>query len=125
MGLLFRIGALVPFIARWLTVISGWLAERKWGQWLLFYLASALPWMIDKVISFFGVKFVSDNFLVPGLMPLITDQFLALPSDWKAYMGLARVDEALSILVSALVIRVAYSIRIQRTPNAPNWTTTP
>lgn len=116
---------LLPGIGRMLTGLSGWLMRRKWGMWLMFYLGGAVWRWIEKLITFAGVLFVANEWAAPALMAYITGPLLSMPEHWQQLMGLTRVDQAISIIMSAVVVRAASSIRIQRNPQAPNWTTSP
>lgn len=115
----------IPAIGRGVTAIITWLAQRKWGQWLMFYLAAGIGAWIQKIVTFAGVMFVSSEYAMPALLPYISGPLLGLPEAWQGFLGLTKVDQAISIILSAVVVRAASSIKIARNPNSPNWTTSP
>lgn len=115
----------IPAIGKQITGIIGWLAQRKWGQWLMFYLAAGVGMWIQKIVTFLGVSFVATEYAMPALLPYITGPLLGMPEQWQGFLGLTRVDQAISIVLSAVVVRAASTIKFTRNPNSPNWGTTP
>lgn len=116
---------MLPLIGRMLVAITGWLARRKWGQWLMFYLVTGLGTWIEKLLTFAGLMLVSNEFVTPELLPFVTGPLLGMPDPFPQLLALTKIDQAITILISAVVTKAASSIRISRNPSAPNWSTSP
>lgn len=122
------IGALltrIPGIGSALLRLTTWLMERKWGQWLMFFFASALWGFVEKLIGFFGVMLVANQIGVGDLVPYVSGPLLGMPEPFPQLLALTKIDVATTIIISALVVRVLSSIKIQRKPGAPGWSTSP
>lgn len=113
----------LPRIGGMVSAVSGWLMARKWGQWLLFYLGGAVGLWINKLVTFAGVALVANNFAVPPLMQYISGPLLSLPPEWINFLALVKVDQAVTIIVSALAAKSLSSIQVAKNPQSPNWTT--
>lgn len=111
----------IPGVSRLLGTLVGWLTRRKWGNFLMMYLALGIGRWIEKIVTFAGVMLVVHNFAAPALMPMISGPLLGLPDEWQQFMALTRIDEAISIIISAVVVRASASVTLQRNPNSPAW----
>lgn len=115
----------IPGIARLLLALTTWLTRRKWGLWLSFFLSSAAWAFVEKLIGFAGVMFVSNTIGVPELLPYVSGPLLGMPSPFPELLALTKIDKAATIILSAVVVKLVSSIKIQRKPGAPGWTTSP
>ena len=117
--------ARIPGIATLLLRLSTWLAQRKWGQWVMFYIVGSIGLMIQKIIGWVGVLMVSDEFLTPQILPFVTGPLLGMPEPFPQLLALTKIDSGITVILSAVVVQAASKIRIKRNPQAPGWTTSP
>lgn len=114
----------LPGAARLFSALSGWLMGRKWGTWLLFYLGGTIGMWLNKIVTFAGVAFVAQTYAAPAFLEKVTGPMLGLPPEWINLFALTKVDQAVSIIVSAVVVKLAMGIKVVKNPQSPNWTTT-
>lgn len=117
--------AWIPGVARLLLFLTTWLTQRKWGMWLVFFFGSALWAFVEKMFVFAGVMLVSHNLGASQLLPYISGPILGMPSPFPQLLALTKIDQAATIILSAVVAKLVGSIKIQRAPGAPGWTTSP
>lgn len=122
---MFALLAWIPGIARLLLVLTTWLTKRQWGLWLVFFLSSAAWAFVEKLIAFAGIMFVSNSLGVSQLLPYVSGPLLGMPSPFPELLALTKIDKAATIILSAVVVKMVSSIKIQRRPGAPGWTTSP
>ncbi len=122
---MFALLAWIPGIARLLLALTTWLTTRKWGLWLVFFLSSAAWAFIEKLIAFAGIMFVSNSLGVSQLLPYVSGPLLGMPSPFPELLALTKIDKAATIILSAVVVKLVSSIKIQRKPGAPGWTPSP
>lgn len=115
----------IPGISRLLLALTTWLTRRKWGLWLSFFLSSAAWAFVEKLIGFAGIMFVSNSLGVSELLPYVSGPLLGMPSPFPELLALTKIDKAATIILSAIVVKLVSSIKIQRKPGAPGWSTSP
>ena len=115
----------IPGMATLLLRITTWLTKSRWGLALSFFLVSSLWGAITRVITWLGLSWVATEYAAPHVLPLITGPLTGLPPVWVQLLALTKVDQAITVIVSALVIKAVSSIKVQRNPQAPGWTTSP
>lgn len=115
----------IPGISRLLLALTTWLTRRKWGLWLSFFLSSAAWAFVEKLIGFAGIMFVSNTLGVSELLPYVSGPLLGMPSPFPELLALTKIDKAATIILSAIVVKLVSSIKIQRKPGAPGWSTSP
>lgn len=115
----------IPGIGGLLLRLTTWLTKSRWGLALSFFLVSSIWQVIQRILFFIGLSWVATNYASPQILPLITGPLTSLPPEWVQLLALTKVDQAITIIVSAVVTRAISSIRLQRNPNAPGWTTSP
>lgn len=115
----------IPGIGGLLLRLTTWLTKSRWGLALSFFLVSSIWQVIQRILFFIGLSWVATNYASPQILPLITGPLTSLPPEWLQLLALTKVDQAITIIVSAVVTRAISSIRLQRNPNAPGWTTSP
>ena len=122
---MFALLEFIPGIARLLLFLTTWLTRRKWGLWLTFFFASALWSFIEKLFVFAGVMFVSHTVGVSQLLPYVSGPLLGMPDPFPQLLALTKIDQAATIILSAIVAKLVGSIKIRRAPGAPGWSTSP
>ena len=115
----------IPQIGTLLLRLSTWLMQRKWGQWVLFYLGGAFFAILDKVVTWLGVMFVANELGVGNLLPYVSGPLLGMPDPFPQLLALTKIDQAATVLLSAVVAKAVSNIKITRRPGAPGWTTSP
>lgn len=125
MGGLLSLLRKVPGIGTAMMRLSTWLTQRKWGQWLMFYVVGSLGLYIQKIIAFLGVYLVSSEYATPALLPLVTGPMLGMPEPFPELLALTKIDKGITVILSAIVVQAASRIKIARNPQAPGWTTSP
>ncbi len=109
--LLRGIGAL---IARGFT----WIKATTWGQWLIFYLLTFLGGIIGKIFLLLGVTLVVNRWVTPELTPMIANHLLGMPPEWIDLLALTKIDQAITIVLSAIGIAMADRVFVRRKRNA-------
>ena len=115
----------IPGMGRLLLRLTTWLTKSRWGLALSFFLVSSVWQIIERILFFIGLSWVATQYAAPQVLPLISGPLLGLPPEWVQLLALTRIDEAITIVVSAVVTRAISSIRLQRNPQAPGWSTSP
>ena len=98
------------------------------GQWtskvlgnLFGMLQGVLGGLVVKLLQFFGLTLAINTFATPVVLPYIIGPLTGLPPDWQAFLAMARIDRAITILISAMAIAVSARIRLK--PSNPSiWT---
>lgn len=88
---------LLALLAELLLPLLGWL------------LRTVVVSLVARVLIGFGVAAVSYKFAVGPILDGIRSQATGLPADLIQWLGLLRFDVALTIILSAYVIRFAMS----------------
>lgn len=125
MGSVFNLLSRIPGISRLMLWLSTWLGQRRWGQWLTFFLLGAAGQFIGKVLTWMGVYFVSSEFATPHMIPLVSGPLLGMPDPFPSLLGLTKIDKAATVILSAVAASMLSKIQIRRNPQAPGWTTSP
>ena len=79
---------------------------------LLSGLKAAAAGIVGKVLSTFGLTMVSFNSLLPQLKSLLSEQVAGLPGWAINLIGALGLDVAMTIVVSALSVRMAWKVWI-------------
>lgn len=115
----------IPGMSGLLLRLTTWLTRSRWGFALSFFLVSSIWQIIERLLFFIGLSWVATEYAAPEILPMISGPLMGLPPEWTQLMALTKVDQAITILVSAVVTRAISSIRLQRNPQAPGWSTSP
>lgn len=118
---MWRILATIPGLLRSLTSLRTWLLGRKWGWWLVFYLSTWVGTLIQKCIYFLGISFVAFTFATPVIVDMVAGPMLGMPDHWQAFLSMTRIDDALTVMVSAIVYRMSTSFKVERNSSSPFW----
>lgn len=125
MGALFALLTRIPAIGGLLLRLTTWITQRKWGVWLSFFIMGAAGQFIGKLLTWAGVYFVSSEFATPHMIPLVSGPLLGMPDPFPALLGLTKIDQAATVILSAIAAKLISKISIRRNPQAPGWTTSP
>ena len=87
---------------------NGWL----W-QTFMYYMFFYLGGVIGEVFKFLGIAFVATKFATPVLTDLVASRLLGLPPEWAQMMALSRVDDAITVILSAVVISSSRKVKLQ------------
>ena len=90
------------------------LKAAKWSQWLWFYLFTYLGGIIGKVFTLVGVTLAVNEFATPQLTQLVASNLLNLPATWVQLLALTKIDQAITIMMSAMAIAVADRVYVAR-----------
>lgn len=118
MGALGRILELVRGIGALIARGFTWIKATTWGQWLIFYLLSFLGGIIGKAFLLLGVTLVVNRFVTPELTPMIANHLLGLPPEWVDLLALTKVDQGITVVLSAIAIGTADRVMVMRKRNA-------
>lgn len=75
-------------------------------------LKAAAAGIVGKVLSTFGLTMVSFNSLLPELKSLLAQQVAGLPGWATNLISALGIDVAMTIVVSALTVRMAWKVWI-------------
>lgn len=68
--------------------------------------------IVGRVLSAFGLTMVSFNTLLPSLKAYILNLSGSLPAQYIEFMGAIGIGTAMSMILSALTIRLAWKVLI-------------
>jgi hypothetical protein len=108
-----------PATLRGIGALRLWLTRRKWGNWLIFFMASSVGQMLERFIYFLGISFVAYTWAAPVLINYVAVPLLGLPSQWQAFLAMTRLDDAATVMLSAVVYRVGSAFKVQRNASSP------
>lgn len=75
-------------------------------QWLLGGLGWALTSALGRIMTTLGLSFVMVEFVMPDWLTLISQGFSGAPAFVLAMAGFYRVDDAITIVLSAIALKV-------------------
>lgn len=79
-------------------------------SFLLVGLKLALAGMVGRVLATFGLTMVTFEAILPNLKAFIVSQIPSIPAKPLALLGALGVGTAMSMILSALVIRMAWKV---------------
>lgn len=82
------------------------------GSWVLGKLRDIAGTIVGKVLSFFGLTMISFNAILPDIKAFLMGLVGGLPAPIKNLLGALGVDVAMTMICSALVIRLAWKVFI-------------
>lgn len=101
-------------IGRLLGYVFRAVRGSRLGKWFIFLLFTYAEGLIKKILGVLGIAFVVNKFLVPELRPWIVEKFLGLDPKWSAFVGLVKLDQAITVLLSAIAIAAASKMSVER-----------
>lgn len=121
LGVLAQIARLVAAIGRALAAALRWFRGTKFGAWIWFHLFLYLGGLIGKILWLLGITLVANEFATPVFTSLIAGSLMGLPSEWVSFIGLTKLDQGITIVLSAVAIRMVDQVRVKRRRDA--WQT--
>ena len=103
-------------LGRLFTMLKG----SRYFKWGIFYLLYMLDKFIGKAIMLLGVSFVTNKFVTPNLVSFFSSKFSGMSEIMLAFAGMLRIDQAITVVMSAAVIAAASNMRVQRRSDALN-----
>lgn len=104
------IRALFALLAKGFNGLKG----TTFGGWLWFTLYTYLGGLIGKLLLLLGVSMVVNQWVTPNLVPYIANDLLAMDPNWVQFMALSKIDQGMTVILSAMGIAVADKISMQR-----------
>jgi hypothetical protein len=98
-----------------------WIKATTWGKWVFFYLLTYMGGIIGRMLTMVGVSLVINQFLTPSLTPFIAGNLLSLPTEWIQLLALTKIDQAITVVMSAMAIAMADKVQVRARRNA--WQT--
>lgn len=115
------IGAILTWV-RGLGLLAArafsWIKATTWGKYLVFILITYAGGIVGKLFTLIGVTMVINKFVTPNLTPYIANNLLSMPPEWISLLALTKIDQAVTIIISA--VGIAMASRISLTPTDPN-----
>lgn len=86
------------------------------GGWIVRKLYDAAGSLVAKVLSVLGVHLAVQEFALPSMMAQVQSYFSGVPGDLAAHIGALRVDDGISLILSALAVRSAVRVVLRKGP---------
>lgn len=116
-----RLLQLLGGLTRGFAALLRWFRGTKFGAWIWFHLFLYMGGLIGKMLWLLGITLVANEFATPVFTGLIAGQLMGLPSEWVSFIGLTKLDQGITIILSAVAIRMIDQVRVQRRRDA--WQT--
>lgn len=85
------------------------------GAVIVAALGTSLGGLIARFFVALGIGYVSYNFIAPDFVELIQGQLGGVPAEVLQVLALAKVDVAVTIIVSAVAVALAGRLVMRRT----------
>lgn len=72
----------------------------------------AISGMVGKVLGTFGLSLVTFSSVLPNLKAFITSQLSGMPAEAMDFLGAIGLGQAMSMILSALTVRMAWKVFI-------------
>lgn len=95
-------------------MVADWIVDAV--SHLLEKVKEAAAGIVGKVLGTFGLSVVTFNAVLPNFKAFVTSKVTGLPPQLMDMLGYLGVGEAISMILSALTIRLAWKVFI--TPKA-------
>lgn len=118
MPLLLWVVRFAGVITRALGALLRMFKATRFGQWIWFYLFFYLSGLIGKILWLLGITLVANQFATPYFTGIIAGQMLGMPAEWVSFVGLLKLDQAITVMLSAVAIRMLDQVKIQRRRDA-------
>lgn len=110
-----------PAIRGWFTGIIRWLTKGKWRYLFAYFLIDLTGSLIKRLFLFLGVTLVTTHFAVPMMRPYLVNALSGIGSPWINFFAILRIDQALTVILSAIAIKAASSISFSDTKYPERW----
>jgi hypothetical protein len=111
----------VAGIGRGIAALLGAIRATRIGRAIWFGLFVYMGGVIGRMFQLAGVTLVANEFVTPHLTDLVAGRILGLPAEWVQFIGLTKVDQAITIVLSAVAIRTIDQVQIKR--HRESWQT--
>ena len=85
------------------------------AKWIAAALGGAVGGFIFRALAALGIGYVTHTFIMPDFVAMIEGQLANVPPEVLQVLGLARVDIAVTIILSAVSVRLASRMVWRRT----------
>lgn len=103
----------IPAIARLLGQIRLMLGRTRFGNFLMQVLAGTVGVALVRLLTFTGISIVAYKFGSPVLVDFVAGPMLGMPSEWQTFLSMTRIDDALTVMLSALVFRASMAVKFK------------
>lgn len=97
-------------LGRLFTMLKG----SRYFKWFFFYVLFFLDRIIGKIAMLLGVSFVVNKYVTPNLTSWFMGKFSGMSQVMLAFAGMLRIDQAMTVIISAAAIAAASNMRVQR-----------
>lgn len=108
-----RIG---PALNRIYSAVKG----SRLGKWFIFYFFFYMGGLVEKLVKLIGISFVVNKWVTPNFTSWFAGQFVGLDPRWVAFISIVRLDSAITIILSAMVIASADAMSVRKRSNDLN-----
>lgn len=105
---------LVPRLLGLVGRLFGLLRSTKFGTWLMAAFALHAGSALVKLLKFAGIAVVSSKVAAPALLDYIVAPLIGLPADWQAFLKMAKVDECIAVMVTAIVLTLSERVSMRK-----------
>lgn len=114
-----RIGTMLGGITRGLSAVLRSFKATRFGKWIWFGLFTYMGGVIGRMFQYAGVALVATEFAAPVLTDVVAGHLLGLPPDWVQFIGVTKLDQCITIVLSAVAVRVVDQVQLRR--NRDRW----
>lgn len=120
MGWLSRIFFWIRGIGRLGGRLFTMLKGSRYFKWLFYGFLFYADKLVGKIMMLLGVSFVVNKFVTPSLTSFFLGKFAGLNPVMLAFVGMLRLDQAITVIMSAAAIAAASSMRAARRSDVLN-----
>ena len=120
MNLFSRLIEVAMLVPRWLKLLFQFFAKGNFLKALVGGVVRTTPQLVIQLLLFFGLTMAVNNIAVPAFRAEIVSRVGAVPATWINYMALCKIDQFITILLSAFAIVAARRVRL-RPANPSLW----
>lgn len=84
------------------------------GKWIVAALAASMSGLIGRIFVAMGIGYGTYNFVMPSFVNMIQGQLSGLPGTILQVIAAAKVDVAVTIIFSAIAVRMASRVFFRR-----------
>ena len=117
------LGNLVRLLLSLVKNVGGLFTFFTGGKFFRLLIGSVVrtgPQLIVQLLLFFGITMVVNNVAVPEFRNVIVSHITGLPAQWIQFLALTKIDQCITIMLSAFGIVAARKIRL-RPANPSLW----
>lgn len=114
---LFELLSVVP---RWLKLLYSFFREGKFLRILIGGVVRTGPQLALQLLLFFGLTLAANKLVLPAFRAEIVSRIGGLPGEWIQFLALCKIDQFITIMLSAFGIVAARKVRL-RPVNPSLW----